>query len=167
MKNFHEIAPAELENVCRLFGENWALITVADGDKVNAMTASWGGVGILWHKPVAFIFVRPQRHTFTLVEKESTLSLCFLDEEWRDALRLCGTKSGRDTDKLAEAGLTANHENGTPFVDESRLVILCRKLYAGDLEEACFLDPAEFSHYKNKDFHRMYICEIEKVLLRD
>ena len=167
MKGFHEIAATELENVCRLFDKDWALITASTGEGVNAMTASWGGVGILWHKPVAFCFVRPQRYTFELLEREDTLSLCFLEEKWRDALRLCGTKSGRDLDKLAAAGLTANRENGTPFVGESRLVLLCRKLYAGNIEEGGFIDKAQLAHYKNNDFHRMYICEIEKIYVRD
>ncbi len=167
MKEFHEITPFELENVCRLFDKDWTLITVRDGEHTNAMTASWGGVGILWNRPVAFLFVRPQRHTFGLLEKEERFSLCFLPETHRDALRICGSKSGRDTDKLALAGLTEKRENNTPFVGESRLVLFCRKCYAGDLEASGFTDETLLSNYRAGDFHRMYIAEIESAYLRD
>lgn len=167
MNGFREIAPYELENVCRLFDKDWTLITVRDGDRTNAMTASWGGVGILWNKPVAFLFVRPQRHTFSLLQKEEKFSLCFLDENYRDALRICGSKSGRDTDKLTLAGLDAESENHTPFVGQSRLVVFCRKCYESDLEKDGFLDETLLSNYKAGDFHRMYICEIEAIYERD
>lgn len=167
MQHFHEITPEELENVCRLFGKDWALLTAGAGDAVNTMTVSWGGVGILWNKPVALCFVRPQRHTYTLIEGEEHLSLSFLDEQYRDALRLCGSKSGRDLNKFEAAGLTPVLEKTTPFVGEARLVLLCRKLYADDLEAGNFLDSSLLSHYKANDFHRMYICEIEHALVRD
>ena len=167
MKGYHEISAAELENVCNLFDRDWTLITVKDGEGANAMTASWGGVGILWNKSVAFLFVRPQRHTHTLLEREERFSLCFLPEAYRDALRICGTKSGRDGDKLAAAGLTVNYENSIPFVGESRLVVLCRKCYADDLKKEGFLDGALLSNYASGDFHRMYIAEIEYIYERD
>ena len=167
MKGYHEICATELENVCRLFDRDWTLITVKDGDSANAMTASWGGIGILWNKPVAFLFVRPQRHTYTLLQKEERFSLCFLDEQYREALRICGTKSGKEGGKLAAAGLTKNYEKSIPFVGESRLVVFCRKCYAADLEQDAFLDKALLSNYRAGDLHRMYIAEIEHVFARD
>lgn len=167
MKGYHEISATALENVCRLFDKDWALITVKDGEGTNAMTASWGGVGILWNKPVAFLFVRPQRHTYTLLQKEERFSLCFLGEEHREALRICGTKSGKSCDKLSLAGLTPNYENSIPFVGQSRLVLFCRKCYADDLRGESFLDGALLSNYTSGDFHRMYIVEIEHIYERD
>lgn len=167
MKGYREINATELENVCHLFEHDWTLITVKDGDKTNAMTASWGGVGILWNKPVAFLFVRPQRHTYTLLCREERFSLCFFGEEYRDALRVCGTKSGRDCDKLAAAGLSENNKNSIPFVAQSRLVLFCRQCYANDLKADGFLDEALLSNYRAGDFHRMYIAEIEHVFVRE
>ena len=172
MKNLRNLRPQELDGVFDLIGKDWMLITAAGkndrGEEVvNTMTASWGGMGFLWNRAVAFCFVRPQRYTFALTEQAERFSLSFFDEDYRGALRLCGTKSGRELDKLAAAGLTANRENGTPFVGESRLVLLCRKLYAGDIEACGFIDKTQLVHYKNNDFHRMYICEIEKIYVRD
>ena len=167
MEGFHRISHEELENVCHLFDKDWALITAGKEAEVNTMTASWGGIGILWNRPVVFCFIRPQRHTFTLTERHEHLSLSFLPEQYRAALRLCGSKSGRDTDKFAAAGLTPAMADHTPYVAEARLVLLCRKLYADDLKKASFLDPVLLENYKAGDFHRMYICEIEGAYLKD
>lgn len=169
---YQKLTPEQLENVFRLIGKDWMLITAAgtreDGSEaVNAMTASWGGMGVLWNKPVAFCFIRPQRFTYTLTEQSERFSLCFFTEEHRAALRLFGTKSGRDTDKFAATGLTPVVTDGAPYIKEARLVLRCRKLYAQDLEEACFLDPALLENYKEKDFHRMYVVEIEEAFLQE
>ncbi len=166
MKEFKPIAPEELENVFRLIGKDWALITAKGEGTTNAMTASWGGMGVLWNKPVAFCFIRPQRFTYTLTEQAERFSLCFLPESYRPALRLCGTQSGRDGDKLAAAGLTAAEENGVPYIKEARLVLFCRKLYTDMLKKDAFLDPALLANYKDDDFHRMYVLEIEQAYIK-
>ncbi len=167
MTDFRRISPEELENVFHLFDKTWTLITAGDADEVNTMTASWGGMGVLWNKPVAFCFIRPQRHTFTLTEKHERFSLSFLSERYRPALRLCGAKSGRDINKFVAAGLTPAFCDRTPYVAEARLVLLCRKLYADDLKTDAFLLPSLLENYKAGDFHRMYICEIEGAYIKD
>lgn len=172
MSNRKAVAPEQLENVFRLIGKDWMLITATgkneEGREVtNTMTASWGGMGILWNKPVAFVFIRPQRYTFALTEQAERFSLSFLGEDYRSALRLCGTKSGRDTDKFAAAGLTPATQNGVPYIGEARLVLLCRKLYADNLREAGFVCPALLDNYKDGDFHRMYVVEIEEAFLQE
>jgi flavin reductase (DIM6/NTAB) family NADH-FMN oxidoreductase RutF len=164
---YTEISPYELENSLKLIGKDWMLITARDGEKVNAMTASWGCMGILWNKPVAVGFVRPQRHTYGLTENEDRISLAFLDEEYRNALNICGTKSGRDGDKLALAGLSSEELDGVPVISEARLLIMCRKLYVGDLEESGFVDKSLLANYKNKDYHRVYVWEIEHAYVKN
>ena len=171
MNAFRSVAPATLpDNFFTRIGEDWMLITAESSrGEVNTMTASWGCAGILWNKPVAICFIRPQRHTFGIVEDADTLSLSFFPAgEGREALRYCGTKSGRDGDKFAATGLTvARTAEGTPFVGEANLVLVCRKLYADDLKEGSFIQPEMLRHYPAKDYHRFYICEITDVLLRD
>ena len=166
MKDFHLIAPEELENVFRLVGKDWMLITAGNGETVNTMTASWGGMGVLWNKPVAFCFIRPQRYTYALTEAAERFSLSFFTEDYRPALRLCGTKSGRDTDKFAAAGLTPALLDDVPYVAEARLVLICRKLYADMLKKEAFLDPALLANYPQDDFHRVYVVEIEKAYIK-
>ena len=153
------------ENPFKLIGSDWMLITAKKGEKTNMMTASWGGVGILWNKPVATIYVRPQRYTKEFIDNEEYFSLCVLPEEYRQILNYCGTKSGRDEDKIAETKLTVDESEKAPIFKESRLVLICKKLYAQDLTEQSFIDKSLVEkNYKAKDFHTMYIAEIEKIL---
>lgn len=153
------------ENPFKLIGSDWMLITAKKGDKTNMMTASWGGVGILWNKPVATIYVRPQRYTKEFIDNEEYFSLCVLPEEYRQILNYCGTKSGRDEDKIAETKLTIDESEKAPIFKEARLVLICKKMYAQDLTEQSFIDKSLVEkNYKAKDFHTMYIAEIEKIL---
>ena len=129
------------------------------------MTASWGGCGILWNKPIAVCFIRPQRHTFSIIENASHFSLAFFDGSHRDALRYCGTHSGRDGDKFAASGLTcAKTEDGIPYPAEAKYVLICRKLYTDEIRENGFIDPSLLSNYTAKDYHKIYVGEIEQYL---
>ena len=166
MKELKMILPEELENAFRLIGKDWMLITAKGEGSVNAMTASWGGMGVLWNKPVAFCFIRPQRFTHTLTEQSERFSLCFLPEQYRPALRLCGTQSGRDGDKLTAAGLSHAELDGVPYIKEARLVLICRKLYTDMLKKDAFLDTSLLANYKEDDFHRMYVVEIEQAYIK-
>lgn len=163
------VSPYELnESIFKLFDKDWALVTAGSPDGVNTMTVSWGCAGILWHKPVCICFIRPQRHTLGFVESNDRLSLSFFDEEYRGALTYCGRNSGRDVDKFKECGLTpVFSDKGAAYVEEARMVMLCRKLYVGDIEEAGFLDTDMLKNYKEKDYHRFFICEIEEILKKD
>lgn len=172
MNNFQLISPSQLDGVFDKIGKEWMLITARGKDAAgrevtNTMTASWGGMGILWNRPVAFCFIRPQRYTYQLTEQSERLSLSFLSEEYRAALRLCGTKSGKDTDKFRAAGITPADYEGVPFVAEAELALVCRKLYADDLKKECFLLPELLSNYKEDDFHRVYVVEIEAILKKN
>ena len=144
------------------------LLTAEDtkNQRVNAMTASWGMMGVLWNKCVCTVFVRPQRHTYSLIEAGERFSIAFMDEKYRGALALCGKESGRDCDKLAKAGLATESFDGVAFIKEARIVLVCRKLYADDLNENAFLDKSLLSNYAAGDYHRAYICEIEKAYVR-
>ncbi|MEF2919906.1 MAG: flavin reductase [Acutalibacteraceae bacterium] len=166
--SFKEIKPAEIvENPFKLIGTDWMLVTAEDDNKTNMMTASWGGLGIMWNKPVAYTFIRPQRYTFGMLEKGDLFSLCILDNSYRDVLKLCGTKSGRDIDKVAETGLTVNHINGVPYFEESKLVLVCRKMYSQMLNEESVIDTSVLGNYNGDDWHKMYINEIVNVLVKE
>jgi len=154
------------ENVFKLIGEDWMLITSGNKDSFNTMTASWGGMGILWNRPVSYIFVRPTRYTYEFIEKNNGYTLSFFSERYRKALTLCGSTSGRDTDKIAEAGLTPQEtESGEISFKEARLVLECRKLYFQDIDPAHFIDSSIEKMYDN-DYHRMYIGEITGIRKR-
>ncbi len=178
MTEFKKISPYEIaENPFKLIGKDWMLVTSANGGEetvggkdYNTMTASWGGVGILWNKPVAFVFIRPQRHTFGFSEENDRMTLSFFEEEYRDALTFCGRNSGREYDKAKECGLTpvadADENGRAVWFEEAKLVIKAKKLYADWLKEDAFTDPAPLGSYPMGDYHKMYICEIEEVLVK-
>src|SRR5512145_2047578 len=145
------------DNVFRLIGTDWMLITAGAPGDYNTITASWGGLGHLWNRDVCYIFIRPQRHTYNFTEKNSIFTLSFFTEEYRGALNICGTKSGRDIDKAAEAGLTpVESPGGGTYFHEARLVIECRKIYCQDISPQCFIDESIAANYPKKDYHRMY-----------
>ena len=168
MKQFHEITPQEIRgNPFQMIGADWMLITAGQGSAVNTMTASWGGVGIMWGRPVATIVIRPQRYTKEFVDAAATFSLSFLDSRYRSQLDYLGSVSGRNEPKIARSGLTLAETDDTPYFAESSLVLVCRKLYHQTYDPAGFIDPTLAENYPKQDYHTLYIGEIVKVLQAD
>ena len=169
MAEFRSINPQEIfDNPFKLFGSNWGLVTAGNRESLNTMTVSWGGLGIMWNKPVAFTFIRPQRYTFEFIEREEYFTLCFFDESYREALSFCGSKSGRNVNKIQETGSTPVFtEGGVPYFEQARLVLGCRKLYGQFLNEQSVLGGDRvLKHYNGDEYHKMYISEILEVLAK-
>lgn len=163
---FREIDPKQLqENVFSLLADRWTLITAGAPGKCNTMTASWGGLGVLWGKPVATIYVRPQRYTYEFLEEGDRFTLSFFSPEWKKQLAHCGAVSGRDEDKFAACGFHEAEAEGAPYIREANLVLVCKKRYWNDIDPKN-LDAEAMTHYQNNDFHRMYIGEITQVLVK-
>ena len=150
-----------------LVGNDWMLITSGTKEKFNTMTASWGTMGILWNKPVCMCFVRPQRYTFEFMEKNDYFSLCFFEDSFKSKLVFCGRNSGRDCDKIKETGLKAEFDLQTPYFQEAKLVLICKKIYNQFIDKDCILDKEIYKNYEQNDYHKMYIGEIVKCLVRD
>ena len=151
-------------NVFSLIGDQWMLITAGTAERCNTMTASWGGLGVLWRKNVATIYVRPQRYTYEFLEREPRFTLSFFGAGYREELALCGSKSGRELNKLEACGFTVETgAGGAPFIAQAELALVCRKLYWQDIDPARFLAPEIGREYAGGDYHRMYIGEIEEA----
>ena len=148
--------------------KDWMLVTVRTPDGgSNPMTASWGGVGFLWKRPVFWCVLRPQRYTHELAQKTDAVSVSFYSEEMRPALSYCGTHSGRDGDKEKAAGLTPVACGDHVFYEGARMVFLGRKLYCGQMKQEGFVLPdIPDECYPNGDYHYVYVCEIEQALVR-
>jgi flavin reductase (DIM6/NTAB) family NADH-FMN oxidoreductase RutF len=169
MKNFKSTSIDKVNiSASKLIGKDWMLITAGGKDSFNTMTASWGMLGHLWNKDVAVMFIRPQRYTRGFADSNDTFTLSFFTEDYRKALQICGTKSGRDTDKVKEAGLTPiATPDGNMTFEEARIVLECRKLYVQDLDPKAFLDTSIIgATYQASDFHAMYIGEILNVYVK-
>jgi len=126
---YTKISPLDIpENAIKLISKDWMLITAGNEAAYNTMTASWGALGEIWGKPASIIAVRGSRYTHEFTEANEFYTLCFFEEAHRDKLQLLGTKSGRDTDKIKESGLTpvATPEGSTAF-EEAWLILECKK----------------------------------------
>ena len=149
----------------KAIGDDWGILTGVSEKGFNSMTVSWGGVGVLWSKPVIFAFVRPHRYTYEFLEDGEMFSLAIMNKEIHTQMHVFGRASGRDVDKYAQSGLTAANENGVVYPEEAELVFICRKIANGDIDPTWFIDGnIDSDNYPNKDYHRMYIGEIVTVL---
>ena len=156
------------ENAFDLIGKEWMLVTSGTKEKFNTMTASWGGIGWLWNRPVAFVFIRPERYTHEFIERESRLTLSFYREDCRGILQFCGSKSGRDVDKVKETGLKpVALESGAMTFEQARLTLDCRKLFKSPMAEANFIDKSILEKWYGSQpggsLHDVYVVEIEGV----
>lgn len=152
-------------------GTEWMAVTAGNDKKANTMTASWGTIGVLWGKNVVSIFVRDSRYTKEFIDKNDTFSLTFFDmsdKENKLALKYFGAVSGRTEDKIANAKIHLDYaSDGTPYIDEGNLVLICRKLSATKLlPEQFFDDSIDSTWYKDKDYHTMYVAEVIEILAR-
>ncbi len=149
-----------------LWLNKWLLLTAGDMDNFNAMTIAWGSIGGMWNKPYIQVVVRPCRYTFEFIEKYPHFTVCSFGEEYRSALKVLGSKSGRDGDKISEVGLTVikSTEVNTPHYKEADLVLECKKIYWQDMDNNNFLDKKTEKLYPKKDYHRIYYGEILNVL---
>ncbi|PYG87622.1 flavin reductase (DIM6/NTAB) family NADH-FMN oxidoreductase RutF [Ruminiclostridium sufflavum DSM 19573] len=167
--SFKEVKTDELLfNPFTKIGKEWMLITAGNEDKFNTMTASWGGVGIMWGKNVVTTYLRPQRYTKEFVDSNELFTISFYDEAYRKALNICGSVSGREGDKVKQAGLTPYFVEGTAAFEEADMIFICKKQYHGEMVPENFIEKEnDKKWYPNKDYHAMYISEIIKVLVKE
>lgn len=167
-KELQPIDPSLIkDNAFKLIGSDWMLITAGTMKSFNTMTASWGTIGELWNKKICICYIRPVRHTFSFIDNATHFTLSFFEEQFREVLRFCGSTSGRDVNKIAKTGITpVEAESGAIYFAEARLVFECKKIYFHDLDPDNFLDPKIHDEYPNKDYHRMYIGEVVRCLVK-
>lgn len=151
-------------NPFTLIGKEWCLIGAKKENDFNAMTASWGSVGVLWNKNIVTIYVRPQRYTKEFLDAQDYFTLSFFDESYKKALAVYGSESGRDINKEEKTGLTRFDDGEYAYFKEAKLVLECKKMYVGEIRPSEMLDESIESNYPNKDYHFIYIGEIKKVL---
>jgi len=158
------IPVSDLEmTVFSAWNDRWFLLTAGENapGAFNTMTVAWGSFGVMWSRPFAQVVVRPTRHTYAFMEKHDTFTLCAFPDELKSALQVCGTKSGRDIDKVRETGLTpiASTAVAAPGFDEAELVIECRTIFRDQFAPDKFLDTSLDELYDD-DYHAIYYGEI-------
>jgi flavin reductase (DIM6/NTAB) family NADH-FMN oxidoreductase RutF len=155
---FYEDLEAALSNL----SDKGAFLTVKSGGRENTMTISWGYVGFSWGKPYFITLVRPQRFTHDLLETADsfTISIPYNGKKSKE-LAICGTKSGRDCDKAALAGIEylPGLRVATPVVAGCDLYYECKLEYV-DTVHTEKLPPDVARACYNGDTHDLYFGEI-------
>ena len=146
------------------FDKEWAILAAGTPEDHNAMTVSWGGMGTMWGKPVVTVYVRHSHHTFDYIEKNDCFTLGFYPVEFKKALGVMGSKSGRDCDKDKEAGLTPVKAGDSVTYEQAQVTLLCRKLYCDDIKMEDMSEEIAKEFYPTGDIHRFYIAEVLDII---
>lgn len=168
MDNFEKLDVSLLDgNFFKKIGKEWMLITAGDENGFNTMTASWGGIGVLWNRNVAFTFIRKSRYTYEFADKADCYTLSFFGGGFMKELAYCGKHSGRTVDKIKETGLTPIIDGGSVYFGQAELVLVCKKLYKQPITADGFVDKAFVDNfYADDDWHEMFVGEIVDVLVK-
>lgn len=148
-------------------GKEWMLITAAKDGKVNTMTASWGGMGVIWGADVVYVFIRQSRFTKEFIDAADTFSLTFFPRNAQKALAYLGSHSGRDEDKIGKVGFHVVFNNGTPYFEEAQTTVICTKWSKHPIKLEDMPADVREKWYADNDYHDMYIGRIEKVLVKE
>ncbi len=164
---FKQISAKEFkERPFSLIADEWMLVTAGNEQKYNMMTASWGGLGEMWGKPVAVTVIRPQRYTKEFIDQNDWFTLSFYGDD-KSMHKVCGSVSGRDVDKTKKTGLTPVFADQTVYFEQARLVLICKKLYVQKMDPAGIVDPSIEKWYPDQDYHYMYVGEVQRILEKE
>lgn len=159
------------ENPFTIMQNDWTAIVSQKEGIVNAMPASWGEMGVLWSMPIITVFVPTTRYTHELMENNEYFVLEVFDKNYREALNLLSSRSGRDFDKVTKAGLTSSFtaKHNTPYINEGRLIIECKKIYSHTFDITQIPDSVYDAYYKDNKIgmHTMYIGQIINIWTTD
>lgn len=153
------------ETLALLADPGLLLVSQGRSGALNVMTIGWGMIGVIWWKKVFAVLVRPSRYTFGLLSEGDSFTVNLPSPALYSAVDFCGTHSGRDCDKFAECGITAEPSQtiSTPGIAEAPVIYECRIIHTNDVINAS-LDPEIVADaYPNGDFHRIYYGEILAV----
>ncbi|MDR1886849.1 MAG: flavin reductase [Prevotellaceae bacterium] len=167
---FKSISPEEItDNVFKLVGKDFTVITAGKIPAHNSMTASWGGLGILFEKPTTWCFLRASRYTLELIKQEHSYTMSYFPDEYKEQVLFFGSKTGKNTDKMKETTLTAvQTPSGNTTYKEARLIIECK------LTELTTVGPDDFytpegksfidgAYEEVKEYHKLVFGEITGV----
>jgi len=133
------------------------------------MTIGWCQMGTIWNVPTCTVLVRPERYTYQFMESSDYFTVSILPEDMKKVIALCGTKSGRDLDKISECGLTLCYgEGNAPYFAEAEAVLVCKKMYVQDMDPACIVDEAKIAPFYGEKggLHRIYVGQVQELYIK-
>lgn len=140
-----------------------AFVTTKKGDKVNTMTIAWGGINVIWGRPVFVIYVRYSRDTYDMLEDNDEFTISIpTTADLRKELAYCGSRSGRDTNKIEDCKLTLvpGRKVNTPVLGECDLHYECKIIYRQAMEANMVPKDVKERYYKTNNYHMIYYGEI-------
>lgn len=158
------------ENIFKLVGKDFTVITA--GETPNSMVASWGGVGIMFNKPVTWNFLRANRFTLEKIRETGTYTMCYFPDQYKGDIMQFGTKSGRNTDKMAQTKLTPMATpDGYPAYAEAKIIIECKLIAASTVSKDEFYTEEAKTFLQEgfddaKDWHKLVYGEITKIYIK-
>ena len=150
--------------------ENSAMLTCGEIDNYNMMTITGFLCGKLFLRPSVMVYVHPDRYTYGFMESNEIFSVSFFDQQYKEALRICGSTHGNECDKASLASLTPRSMYDTVVFEEAKIVFICEKIYHADIESELFDSKQVFNQYykkENQSYHRLYLGQITKVLMKE
>jgi flavin reductase (DIM6/NTAB) family NADH-FMN oxidoreductase RutF len=146
-----------------------AFLTVKSGDKINTMIIGWGNIGYVWNRPVFTIMVRKSRYTYDLIENSDNFTVSIpLSKGLKNAISVCGSKSGRDIDKIKECNLTLENSEkvDSPIIGECELHYECKIVYKQEMDPELLSKDVQKSSYSNGDYHTLYYGQIVATYMK-
>ena len=169
--DFVTVTPEEFnENIFNLVSKDWTVITA--GEEPNSMVASWGGVGIMFNKPVTWCFLRANRYTLEKIKETGTYTMCYFPAEYKGDILKFGTVSGRNTEKMAQTKLTQMPTpDGAPAYEQAKIIIECKLIAAPTVSKDEFYteEGKEFlqgGYDEAKDWHKLVFGEITNIYVK-
>ncbi len=153
-----------IDKAFNVYDKEWALVTAGPVDNFNTMTISWGGLGTIWNKPVATVYVKPVRYTHSFLDVNEYFTVSFYDEKYRSELSVLGRESGRDGDKVTKVGFTPVKAGESTTFSQAKLTLLCRKIYRQDLITDTMPQEAIDKYYIDEAPHTMFIGEVVDII---
>ena len=154
-------------DIFSLFDKKWALLTAGNEENFNTMTISWGGLGTIWNKPVATVYVRTSRLTHAFMDSNEFFTISFYPAQYKKTLGVLGSKSGRDMDKMKDSGLTPIRAGESMSFEQAEVTFVCRKIFAQRLEESNMPEQVVKNMYEGQASHDMYIGEVVDIIKKD
>lgn len=170
-QKYQSVQPKDFdENIFSLVGDDWTVITA--GEDPNSMVASWGGLGIMFNKPVTWCFLRANRYTLEKIRQSGTYTFCYFPAQYKGEILKFGSASGRNTDKMEQTKLTPMETpHGVPAYEEAKVIIECKLIAAPTVSKDEFYteEGKEFlqgGYDEAKDWHKLVYGEITNIYIK-
>ncbi|WP_035290842.1 flavin reductase [Clostridium sp. KNHs214] len=144
-----------LEETLKKLQHKGAFLTVTDREgKTNTMTIGWGNIGYEWGRPVFIVLVRESRYTHKLLENAEDFTVSIpMDDNMKEAMGFCGSKSGRDYDKFKECNLNVEKSKKvkSPSIEKCGMIYECKIVYKHSMDINLLDEDIRSKWYKEED----------------